>query len=102
MPKLHFYDTGLPCSFLGLTKAQQLSLHTLKGSLFENYIIVEFIKDRYNRNIALDLFFWRDNTGNKMDLVIDKGTHLYPMEIKAGKTVTNDYFKNLEFWKKVT
>lgn len=102
MPKLYFCDTGLACSLLGITKIEQLSLHPLKGSLFENYIIGELIKDRYNKNIPFDLYFWRDNTGNEMDVVIDKGTHLYPIEIKAGKTVTSDYFKNLQFWKKIT
>lgn len=102
MPKLYFCDTGLVCSLLGITKIEQLSLHPLKGSLFENYIIGELIKDRYNKNIPFDLYFWRDNTGNEMDVVIDKGTHLYPIEIKAGKTVTSDYFKNLQFWKKIT
>jgi predicted AAA+ superfamily ATPase len=102
MPKLYFCDTGLACSLLSITKTEQLPLHPLKGSLFENYVIGELIKDRYNKNIPFDLYFWRDNTGNEMDVVIDKGTHLYPIEIKAGKTVTSDYFKNLQFWKKIT
>jgi len=102
MPKLYFCDTGLACSLLGITKASQLTLHPLKGSLFENYVIGELIKDRYNKNIPFDLYFWRDSTGNEMDVVIDRGTFLYPIEIKAGKTVTNDYFKNLQFWSKTT
>jgi uncharacterized protein len=102
MPKLYFCDTGLACSLLGITKAEQLTLHPLKGSLFENYVIGELVKDRFNKNIPFDLYFWRDNTGNEMDVVIDKGTHLYPIEIKAGKTITTDYFKNFEFWKKTT
>lgn len=102
MPKLYFCDTGLACSLLGITKASQLTLHPLKGSLFENYVIEELIKDRYNKNIPFDLYFWRDNTGNEMDIVIDKGTSLYPIEIKAGKTVTTDYFKNIQFWAKMT
>lgn len=102
MPKLYFCDTGLACSLLGITKSEQLMLHPLKGGLFENYVIAELIKDRYNKNIPFDLYFWRDNTGNEMDIIIDKGTYLYPIEIKAGKTVTSDYFKNLQFWNKIT
>lgn len=102
MPKLYFCDTGLACSLLGITKASQLTLHPLKGSLFENYVIGELIKDRYNKNVPFDLYFWRDSTGNEMDVVIDRGMFLYPIEIKAGKTVTNDYFKNLQFWSKIT
>jgi len=102
MPKLYFCDTGLACSLLGITKATQLTLHPLKGGLFENYVIGELVKDRYNKNIPFDLYFWRDSTGNEMDIVIDRGTFLYPIEIKAGKTVTSDYFKNLQFWSKIT
>lgn len=102
MPKLYFCDTGLACSLLGITKASQLTLHPLKGGLFENYVLGELIKDRYNKNIPFDLYFWRDSTGNEMDIVVDRGTHLYPIEIKAGKTITSEYFKNLQFWSKIT
>ena len=48
------------------------------------------------------MYFWRDNTGNEIDIIVDKGTSLYPIEIKSGKTVTSDYFKNFEFWNKIT
>ncbi|WP_256013411.1 ATP-binding protein [Desertivirga xinjiangensis] len=102
MPKLYFNDTGLACSLLGINNSEQLLTHPLKGSLFENYVITDLIKSRYNRNEALNLYFWRDNAGNEMDIVIDKGTELYPIEIKAGKTITPDYFKNFKFWKKIT
>ncbi len=60
------------------------------------------VKERYNNNDPLDLYFWRDSTGNEMDVVIDNGLTLYPIEIKAGKTITSDYFKNFQFWKKIT
>lgn len=102
MPKLYFCDTGLACSLLSITDASQLSLHPFKGNLFENYILSELIKDRYNNNKAFDLYFWRDSTGNEMDIVLDKGTYLYPIEIKAGKTITADYFKNHQYWQKIS
>src|SRR6185312_12052247 len=98
MPKLYFYDTGLACSLLSIAKTSQLSLHPMRGSIFENFVIAELIKERLNKNAPLNLYFWRDNTGNEMDVVLDEGTDLYPVEIKAGKTVTGDYFKNLQFW----
>jgi predicted AAA+ superfamily ATPase len=44
------------------------------------------------------LFFWRDKTGHEIDVLIDEGTDLFPIEIKSGKTVNKDYFKNLRFW----
>lgn len=102
MPKLYFYDTGLACSLLGITQVDQIPLHPLKGSLFENFAINELVKERFNNNEPRNLYFWRDNTGNEIDIVIDKGTSLYPIEIKSGKTVTPDYFKNFDFWNKIT
>lgn len=57
MPKLYFYDTGLACSLLGITKTEQIVLHPLKGNLFENYVIAELIKHRYNKNMPIDPIF---------------------------------------------
>jgi predicted AAA+ superfamily ATPase len=102
MPKLYFYDTGLVCSLLGITHVDQIPLHPQKGSLFENFAINELVKERFNNNEPHNLYFWRDNTGNEIDIVIDKGTSLYPIEIKSVKTVTADYFKNFDFWHKIT
>ena len=102
MLKIYFYDTGLACSLLGIAKATQLNLHPLKGNLFENLVVGELMKERFNKNLPINLYFWRDNTGNEIDIIIDNGTTLYPVEIKAGKTVTSDYFKNFKFWNKIT
>ena len=102
MPKLYFYDTGLVCSLLGIQMQGQLEAHPLRGNLFENLIISDLVKARYNRGNTGHLYFWRDNTGNEIDVIIDKGTTLYPVEIKAGSTVTSSYFKSLEFWKALT
>lgn len=102
MPKLYFYDTGLVCSLLGITKSAQLNLHPLKGPLFENFIIGELIKEKFNKNLPVNLYFWRDNTGNEIDIIIDDGITLYPLEIKAGKTITTDYFRNFQFWSKIS
>ena len=81
MPKLYFYDTGLACSLLSIAKTSQLSLHPMRGSIFENFVMAELIKERLNKNAPLNLYFWRDNTGNEMDVVIDEGADLYPVEI---------------------
>ncbi len=72
MPKLYFYDTGLAIALLGVESASQLSLHPFKGSLFENLVIVEFLKRCYNLGKPNNLFFWRVNTGNEIDLVIER------------------------------
>ena len=101
-PKLYFYDTGLACSLLGIQKPSQLTTHPLKGNLFENFVINELIKNRFNRNESNNLYFWRDNSGNEIDIVIDEGNRLHPVEIKSGKTITPDYFKGIIFWNKLT
>lgn len=102
MPKLYFYDTGLAIALLGMESASQMSLSTFRGSLFENLVIVEFLKRRYNNGKTKNLFFWRDNTGNEIDLVIEKGSKQVPIEIKSGKTITEDFFKGIRFWNKMT
>lgn len=102
MPKLYFYDTGLAVSLLGVENEAQLALHPFRGSLFENMIIAEFLKKRTNAGKPHNLFFWRDNIGNEIDLLIKTGNKLLPVEIKSGKTVTNEYFKGILFWNKIT
>lgn len=102
MPKLYFYDTGLAISLLGLENETQLALHPFRGSLFENMIIVEFLKKQTNAGKSHNLYFWRDNIGNEVDLLIKSGNKLLPIEIKSGKTVTNEYFRGILFWNKIT
>lgn len=97
-PKLYFYDTGLVCSLLGITSENQLSNHPLRGGLFECFIITELVKKRTNAGLPVNLYYWRDKTGHEVDVVIDNGDILIPIEIKAGKTVNADFFKNLLYW----
>lgn len=101
-PKLYFTDTGLACALLGLESDNQLKTHPLRGNLFENLIIVEFLKQRYNKGKTNNLFFWRDNIGNEIDLVYDQYPKPIPIEIKAGKTISSDYFKGLAKWEKMS
>jgi len=97
-PKLYFYDTGLVCSLLGIREAHQVNTHFLKGALFENLVINEFIKRAFNRGERLYPYFWRDSRGNEVDCLLTKGDTLIPVEIKAGKTMTGKYFCNLKYW----
>lgn len=102
MPKLYFYDTGLATALIGVASPDQLELHPFRGSLFENMIIVNFLKQRYNAGRTNNLFFWRDNVGNEIDLLIQTANRRLPIEIKSGQTITNDYFKGILFWNKIT
>jgi uncharacterized protein len=101
MPKLYFYDTGLACNLLGIFKQEQLDHHPLFGALFENLVVSEMKKHCFNRGINDNLFFWRDNVGHEVDVLIDNGTDLIPVEIKSGRTITNEFFSGLEYWKRL-
>ncbi|MGZ0015661.1 ATP-binding protein [Yeosuana sp. AK3] len=102
MPKLYFYDVGLASALLGVQNANQLDLHPFKGSLFENMVVVELLKQRFNKGASNNLYFWRDSKGSEIDVIIDNFDVLIPVEIKSGKTVTKDYFKGLNYWNKMT
>jgi len=100
-PKLYFLDTGLATWLLGIQNHEQLTTHVQRGALFETWVISELLKARFNAGETSNLYFWRDRSGHEVDLLIDHGTHLSPLEIKSGQTINRDYFKGLEFWKKL-
>ena len=97
-PKLYFHDTGLACSLLEITDAHQLENHYLRGGLFENYVINQFIKKAFNRGEEPHLSFWRDNKGNEIDLLQTLGTKQFAYEIKSGRTFSTDFTKGLRYW----
>jgi predicted AAA+ superfamily ATPase len=101
-PKLYFYDTGLLSWLLGIREPDQLAFHAQRGALFENLIIMEFLKARLNKGLPADLYFWRDNKGLEVDLLIEEGLDLKPLEIKAGETVASDFFDALRKWGRIS
>lgn len=97
-PKVYFYDTGLVCSFLRISNVSQLENHPLKGAIFETMVVIEMVKKYTNQGINPPLFYWRDKTGHEIDLIVDKGNLLIPIEIKSSKTINSYFFKNLKYW----
>ncbi len=100
-PKLYFHDTGLAAWLLSIETEKAMNLSPMRGPLFENLIISEILKSRYNQAKRSNLHFWRDRAGHEVDLVIDKADGLTPIEIKSGQTLTADSFKGLNWWKKL-
>lgn len=98
MPKIYFYDTGLAAHLQNIQSAEHLNLHPIRGSLFENFIINEYLKHRFNQGLGTNSYFWRDNTGNEIDLILDEGTSLIPIEIKSAETIHSDFFETLKKW----
>lgn len=97
-PKLYFVDTGLAAWLLGIETVDQLSTHPLRGELFETWVVSEHLKYRFNAGRASNLTFWRDRHGHEVDLLVEKGDRLQPIEIKAGATVHPDAFRGLLRW----
>lgn len=102
MPKLYFYDVGLASALMGIQNQEQLELHPFKGALFENLVVVELLKQRFNKGLSNNLYFWRNHAGNEIDILIEHFEDIHPVEIKSGKTITKDYFKGLTYWNNLT
>lgn len=97
-PKLYFYDSGLVTWLLSIQTQEQLNIHSLRGAIFESFIISEFFKAQLNKGISPNYYFWRDRSGNEIDLLADQGIKLRPYEIKSGQTINQNYFKGLKKW----
>ena len=94
-PKLYFYDVGLASHLIGIEHAAQLSTHPLRGLLFENAVVVEALKHRFNRGLRSNLSFFCSTQGLECDLLVETGTGIGAIEIKAGATIGSDYFHAL-------
>ena len=97
-PKLYFLDSGLLCYLLGIHSADIFAVHPLKGSVFETYVYTELLKLFYNTAQRAELYFWRDKTGHEIDFLAPQADTLISIEVKAGKTINADYFKNLKYF----
>lgn len=99
-PKLYFCDVGLAAWLLGIRDAATLDTHAARGALFETHVIGELLKQRLNAGQPRDLYFWRDNVGNEVDVLIDSGQGLQALEIKSGSTFASDWTHGLKKWQK--
>ncbi len=101
-PKLYFYDTGLASSLLGLRQQEDIINHFAKGALFENFVILELLKQHWNQGIPMNAWFWQDHTNREIDLLVQTGTEFMAYEIKSGQTFNTSYFDNLRYWQKLS
>jgi predicted AAA+ superfamily ATPase len=98
-PKLYFTDVGLASYLLGIETTDQISRDPLRGNLVENLVILELMKSRLNKGLDPQLYYFRDTHGHEVDCIFQSGHQLVPIEIKAGKTFSKDFLKNLYFFK---
>ena len=95
-PKLYFYDVGLASYLIGIEHAGQVGTHPLRGPLFENAVIVEALKHRFNQGRRANLSFFRDARGLECDLLYEVGNRMAAIEIKSGATIVADAFDGLK------
>lgn len=96
-PKLYFYDTGLMCRLLGLKCADQIRNSHFKGALFENMAVGELLKKLLNKGDDPDLYFYREQSGKEVDVVIPDAEGIDLYEIKSSKTFNKDMIENINY-----
>jgi len=94
-PKLYFYDVGLAAYLLGIEQVAHVDSHPLKGALFENMIISEKLKNRFNIGKNQNMYFYRDSSGLEIDLIYPDGSKWCVIEIKSSQTINSHFFKNI-------
>ena len=100
-PKLYFTDVGLAAHLLGIHDQNQMSRDPLRGQLYENMVVMELYKNRYNQGLEADYYFYRDNNQNEVDLIYRIGSKLVPIEIKSSETFHKQFLKNLKLFNKI-
>ena len=97
-PKLYFLDVGLMAWLLGIRDTQSLSTHAARGALFETWVVAEGFKRKYNAGKSADLYFWRDSSGNEVDLLEETTGGVLATEIKSGATFASDWMDGVHKW----
>ena len=97
-PKIYFMDTGLACYLTGYVSPETLQRSSYSGQIFETYIISEIVKSYTNnqRDPRKHLYYYRDNNGKEIDLLVIHENNIYPVEIKKGANPGKDAIKNFE------
>ena len=100
-PKLYFLDTGLLCYLLQIRSPEELFHRAERGAVFESFVVSEIYKNFVHRGEQPTVYFWRDTAGHEIDVLIDLGRTLIPVETKSAATIAPDFFDNLFYWRKV-
>jgi hypothetical protein len=85
-PKIYFTDTGTLCHLAGLKDPQHAASGPMGAQLFETAVLAEIVKTFRNRGEDPKVYFWRTSTGVEVDIIIDLGVKLIPIEVKLSAT----------------
>ena len=100
-PKIYFCDTGILCFLLGIENEKQIKTHPLRGSIFENFVVLEFLKGRFNQGKSDNLLYYRDKSQREVDIVQEFAHQYKAYEIKSSTAYHSDFTKNLKYLKKI-
>ena len=96
-PKLYFIETGLLVSLARISSPNEIGISFMTGAFFENMVIMEALKARYNSTAEPKLYFYRDNNGVEVDLILEKGQkELALFEIKSAYSISRDFSRNMD------
>ncbi len=101
-PKLYFTDTGFVSYLLGIDTPQQVARDPLIGGLFENLVVMEAVKTRLNKGLDPNIFYFRDNNRNEVDIIFKKQRKLIPVEIKSAMTFNNNLLKGIQYFQRIS
>lgn len=93
--KIYFTDTGILCHLLGIKSENDLKEHTYAGNIFENFVLIELLKSKYNKGLEPAFYYWQDSNKKEVDLIIENGNTLEIFEIKTSSTPKFEFAKNL-------
>ncbi|MGN0233003.1 MAG: ATP-binding protein [Bacteroidaceae bacterium] len=85
-PKLYFCDTGLACALMGIESPEQLAYNNMRGHLFENMVVMELLKRRFNEGREGNLYFYRDSNQNEVDILAGNEQGMQAYEVKSAMT----------------
>jgi predicted AAA+ superfamily ATPase len=100
-PKLYFMDTGLVCYLVGLQSAPHVLDGPMAGALFETAVVSNFRKTIDAYGVRDCLYYWRAVAGLEVDLLIDRGGKLLPVELKVSSTLTPRHAAGLLAWQRL-
>lgn len=100
-PKIYFCDVGLVAYLLGIETVDQMARDPLRGNLFENLVVNELMKARFNQGLDPRLYFFQVTGRNEIDLIYQRGHELIPIEVKSSRTFNSSFISGIKTFTKI-
>ncbi|MCP3875144.1 MAG: DUF4143 domain-containing protein, partial [Desulfobacteraceae bacterium] len=99
-PKIYFSDVGTLCYLTGLKDPEHAAAGPMGGAIMETAVVIEIIRTLTHQGIDPLLYFWRTSTGSEVDIVVETGGNLVPIEVKLSATPKSVYAKSIKIFRK--